>query len=79
MKRFVTRGGWVVLMVVLTQLFTASAQTVERSLEEFLAAQGTFCFPDGLGGCFEYLAPLPNMFGGFDADPAVRYRRAIKA
>jgi hypothetical protein len=43
-------------------------QTVERSLEEFLAVQGTFCFPDGEGGCLELLTPLPNMLAVGDLD-----------
>jgi hypothetical protein len=47
---------------------TASAGTVERSFDEWLAAQGTFCVPDGSGGCFLFFPPLPNMLGWEDND-----------
>jgi hypothetical protein len=38
----------------------ADAATVQRPLSDFLSAQGTFCFPDGMGGCLVILAPVPN-------------------
>lgn len=51
----------------------ASAQTaVERSLDELLAAQGTFCFPDPRvgheGECLLLRPPLPNSLVLMDAD-----------
>jgi hypothetical protein len=54
------------LLVVAPSL--AVARTVERSLEEFLAAQGTFCVPDGSGGCLLLQPPLPNFLGWEDPD-----------
>lgn len=32
----------------------------ERPLQDFLSAQGTFCYPDGSGGCLVFDPPLPN-------------------
>jgi streptogramin lyase len=34
-----------------------------RSIDDFLATQGTFCIDDGQGGCFLLVPPIPN-FGG---------------
>jgi hypothetical protein len=44
----------------------ADAQTVRRDLNQWLAAQGTFCVPNGSGGCFLFFSPLPNMLGWQD-------------
>jgi hypothetical protein len=42
---------------------------VQRSLSDFLNAQGTFCFPDGMGGCFLFFSPVPLYLGaGANAD-----------
>jgi hypothetical protein len=38
-------------------------QTIDRSLDEFLAVQGRFCYPDGLGGCWHSQGPQPQMLG----------------
>jgi hypothetical protein len=71
MKSVLARA-WLVALLVLAFPITARSQTqtqapaVPRSLDEFLAAQGTFCFPDGMGGCFRYAAPLPNMLAWRD-------------
>src|SRR5262249_30555113 len=34
-----------------------------RSLTDFLAAQGTFCVDDGMGGCILFNPPVPNYIG----------------
>jgi hypothetical protein len=68
MRRAGVRVVLVVLLVVCTTLLTARAQTVERSLDEWLATQGTFCFPDGAGGCVQFVAPLPNQLGVGDQE-----------
>ncbi len=39
------------------------ATTQDRSISEFLAAQGTFCVPDGGGGCLLFVPPAPNFIG----------------
>lgn len=68
MRRAVARIAFMVPLLVGTTLFIAGAQTVQRSLDEFLAAQGTFCFPDGAGGCLLFAAPLPNQIGVSDPE-----------
>lgn len=44
----------------------SSAET--RPIQEFVDAQGTWCLPDGVGGCLLFVPPLEN-FLGF-SDPA---------
>lgn len=39
------------------------SKTTKRTIEEFVAAQGTFCFPNGSGGCIQFVAPLENFLG----------------
>jgi hypothetical protein len=68
MRLSLAQGVLVVSALVFTNLFIAHAQTAERSLEEFLGAQGTFCYPDGAGGCTEWLTPLPNILGVGDGN-----------
>ena len=45
---------------------TSSAQTVHRSIDEFVAAQGTFCVDDGAGGCVLFVPPVANFVGFTD-------------
>jgi hypothetical protein len=52
--------------VFLSAARDAGAQSVDRSLDEFLAAQGTLCIDDGEGGCLLMFAPLPAMIGAQD-------------
>jgi len=40
-----------------------------REIEEFVAAQGTFCIPDGGGGCELFVPPVENYFGQSSAPP----------
>jgi hypothetical protein len=53
-------------ILVALSLLPAPAPARERSLDKFLAAQGTFCFPDGEGGCWQNVPPLPNIAGWED-------------
>jgi hypothetical protein len=39
------------------------ARISKRSIQEFVDAQGTFCFPDGIGGCVQFVPPIDNFFG----------------
>lgn len=41
-------------------------KATQRSFDEFMAAQGTFCWPDGEGGCWEFEPPMKNFFGWTD-------------
>jgi hypothetical protein len=43
-------------------------QAVQRPIEDWVAAQGTFCWPDGMGGCFLFVPPVENFQGW--SDPA---------
>jgi hypothetical protein len=47
---------------------TVVIQTVQRPIEDFVEAQGTFCLDDGMGGCFLFVPPLENFLG--TSDPA---------
>lgn len=73
------RFGWgfgLFLLLLLSVAATpVSAQTVGRSVDEFLAAQGTFCLDDGSGGCLLFVPPLPNFFGW--SQPAINRCAAI--
>ena len=59
-----SREGSVVITASLTLLLFAPAaigQTTQRPLSDFLDAQGKFCFPDGKGGCRQFLPPVRNL------------------
>lgn len=47
---------------------SALAQTVHRSIDEFIAAQGTFCVDDGAGGCVLFVPPVQNFVGWTDTN-----------
>jgi hypothetical protein len=52
----------------------ADAATVQRPLSDFLSTQGTFCVPDGMGGCLLLFPPVPLYLGwGSVASPAVAW------
>lgn len=54
--------------VALAEEQSPAAVTTRRPIEEFVAAQGTFCFDDGAGGCILFEPPLQNFLG--QSDPA---------
>lgn len=54
--------------VVLAEQQAPDAVTTRRPIEEFVAAQGTYCFDDGAGGCILFEPPLQNFLG--QSDPA---------
>jgi hypothetical protein len=39
---------------------------VLRPIEDFVDTQGTFCFPDGMGGCLLFVPPIENFLGQSD-------------
>jgi hypothetical protein len=45
-----------------------AGQATIRPIEDFVAQQGTFCIPDGGGGCVLFVPPVENFFGL--SDPA---------
>lgn len=42
-----------------------------RSIDEFVAAQGTYCLDDGMGGCLLFVPPLENFLGFSDPKDAI--------
>jgi hypothetical protein len=46
----------------------ALAQTSNRPIDEFVAAQGTFCVDDGAGGCVLFVPPVQNFVGWTDTN-----------
>lgn len=57
-RTLVSRGG-----VAPATERRAAGNPTPRSLEEFLAAQGTYCIDAGMGGCFDFTPPVPNTLG----------------
>ena len=53
-----------------TSLATAD-KAIHRPFSDFLDTQGTFCFPDGEGGCFDFEPPMDNFLGW--TDPALNF------
>ena len=43
-------------------------KAVNRSFDEWLAIQGTYCWPDDEGGCFLFQDPVPNYTAWFNPD-----------
>ncbi|MAE66247.1 MAG: hypothetical protein CMJ18_18405 [Phycisphaeraceae bacterium] len=40
----------------------------QRDISEFVDAQGTFCWPDGSGGCVQFVSPIENFLGWLAPD-----------
>jgi hypothetical protein len=62
-RRIVTSALALGVLVCSAPVF---AQTVHRSIDEFIAAQGTFCVDDGAGGCVLFVPPVQNFVGWTD-------------
>jgi hypothetical protein len=67
-RNFVILSAVAVLVVSLivptTIVHTQAAKASTRPIEDFVSVQGTFCFPDGSGGCLIFVPPIPN-YGGW--------------
>lgn len=61
--------------IALAEQQAPSAVTTRRPIEEFVAAQGTYCIDDGGGGCFLFEPPLQNFLG--QSDPARNIAGAV--
>jgi hypothetical protein len=76
MKRIITfgLGGVTTVVLVLGLLALGRAPSVwadgatQRPISDWVAAQGTYCVDDGMGGCFLFVPPLANFLGA--SDPA---------
>jgi hypothetical protein len=58
------------ICLVLSLCNTASAfaagKVTQRPISDFISQQGTFCIPDGGGGCFLFVPLVPNYVGWGD-------------
>jgi hypothetical protein len=54
---------WLWALVAAIAPVLASAQTVQRPIEDFVSTQGTYCLPNGSGGCFYFVPPVANFIG----------------
>ncbi len=45
------------------------AQAVQRPFSDYTSTQGTFCFPDGSGGCIDFEPPVRNFIGWSEHEP----------
>jgi hypothetical protein len=43
-------------------------KTSQRPIQDFLDTQGTYCFPDGMGGCLIFVPPIANFVGWLDSE-----------
>ena len=64
-----------VVLVSLLSPAPASAKATPRPIGDFVGAQGTFCIPDGEGGCFLFVPPVANFLG--QSDPAGRLAASV--
>ena len=64
-KTVVVLASWA---IVIAASYAQANPTVVRPIEDFVAQQGTFCFPDGMGGCLLFVPPVGNFIGW--SDPA---------
>jgi hypothetical protein len=60
-RGIVVAVGMVAGVTTMNPALAASPDTkIHRSIQDLVAAQGTFCFPDGSGGCFLADPPVKN-------------------
>ncbi|HEX5045166.1 MAG TPA: hypothetical protein VFV75_19885 [Candidatus Polarisedimenticolaceae bacterium] len=57
--------GKAFLAVLFILALVSSVSAASRPIEDFVAAQGTYCIDDGGGGCVLFVPPVPNFFGSF--------------
>lgn len=60
--------GLLALVVPIALAAEDAAAVTKRPIAEFVAAQGTYCFDDGAGGCLLFEPPVRNFLG--QNDPA---------
>ena len=62
------KGLWPSIVVIILGLMVlapmiSQAKTTTRPISDFVSQQGTFCFPDGSGGCLIFVPPVANFIG----------------
>ena len=66
-------------LVILTSIaMAASGQVTIRPISHFISTQGTFCVPDGNGGCELFVPPVAN-FPGAQRGASVDYAGLAEA
>ncbi len=59
--------GVVLVLIVVAPRSVAQASTTTRPISDFVNAQGTYCIPNGSGGCKLFVPPVANFIGWADA------------
>jgi hypothetical protein len=54
------------MVVSVTPLAAESQAATKRPIEEFVEAQGTYCFDPSDGTCLQFVPPLENFLGAYD-------------
>lgn len=54
-----------VILMIPADSFSKDSAT-RRPIEDFIVSQGTYCIPDGTGGCFLFVPPVENFAGWGD-------------
>jgi hypothetical protein len=73
--RFMVLLGIIASLIVLVPAQTAGASSTIRPISDFVNTQGTFCIPNGSGGCLVFVPPVANFIGW--TDPLTNPQRAI--
>ena len=64
-------GAALATAMILSTVPIAQAKPLARPVEDWLTAQGSFCFPDGSGGCIDFFPPVANHLNWFTDDPVL--------
>src|SRR5262245_41389290 len=56
----------VFIIDAINPVYASQSAASTRPISEFVSQQGTFCFDDGMGGCFLFVPPIPNFVGWAD-------------
>jgi hypothetical protein len=65
-------------LMVPTGMALAQGHATQRPIEQFVSAQGTFCFPDGSGGCVTFVPPVANFIGSSNNTQDTPRQRSAK-
>jgi hypothetical protein len=70
----ITMVSIAIILIAFAGITQAATSTV-RPISDFVKTQGTFCFPDGNGGCVIFVPPVKNYIGW--SDPAMGISASI--
>jgi hypothetical protein len=62
-RRVAPAVGVAFWLLVSATIVLAQGAAVQRPIEDFVDAQGTYCIDDGSGGCLLIVPPIPNFVG----------------